>query len=211
MALSLKRDTRLLFIGDSITDCGRRQDKAGIGTGYVRDIRHWLLARDPANAPVVINQGISGNKVTDLARRWQRDVIDLKPDVLSIKIGVNDVWHGTGGRNDGVSIDVFVPTYRKILADLGAALPKCRLVLCEPTVLWPPQPAEGNDLLKPYVKAVNDLAGEFHAECVVPLHGAFNRARELRPDVDWAPDGAHPSPAGHMLIARTWLAATGLL
>src|SRR5690554_5891653 len=98
MAISIDRNTRLLFIGDSITDCGRRQDPEGIGSGYPRLVRDYLSAKDPDNAPVVLNTGISGNRVTCLQERWKTDVLDLKPDVLSIKIGINDVWHSLGGK-----------------------------------------------------------------------------------------------------------------
>src|SRR5690348_8852462 len=98
MALSISRQTKLLFIGDSITDCGRATDKDQLGSGYVRRVRDWLLAEDPVNCPAVINTGISGNRIVHLAKRWQRDVLDHKPDVVSIMIGINDVWHALGGR-----------------------------------------------------------------------------------------------------------------
>jgi len=201
----------ILFIGDSITDCGRRNDAEQLGDGYVRIIRDWLIVKEMGGAPRVINRGISGNRVTDLRERWREDVLALSPTTLSIKIGINDVWHSLGGRNEGVPLPKFVDTYREILQMTRRELPNCHLVLCEPSVIWPPQPAEGNTVLRGYVSAVHDLAREYHAQCVVPLHGVFNRAREARPDVVWAPDGVHPSHAGHMLIARTWLATTGML
>lgn len=210
MRLDLNKESRLLFIGDSITDCGWMEDPEQIGAGYVRIIRDWLRCLDPHSAPRVINRGISGHRVTDLAERWERDVILLEPDVLSVKIGINDVWHGLAGSGLSVSIDRFITTYRELLSRTRQALPGCKLVLCEPSVIWPPQPADGNELLRPYVMAVNHIGREFGA-IVVPLHLAFNRAREIRPDIDWAPDGVHPSSSGHMLIARTWLAAADLL
>jgi acyl-CoA thioesterase I len=201
--------TRLLFIGDSITDCGRNNDPLHLGTGYVRIIHDLLAARSPATAPKVINQGISGHKVTDLAARWERDVIASDPQILSIKIGINDVWHGLGGRNNGVGIEQYIEVYSSLLEQTRSKLPSCTLILCQPSVIWPPQPQEGNQILQPYVQAVDELAGNFRAKCVVPLHGAFVEARKARPDIDWAPDGVHPSSAGHMLIALTWLKAVG--
>jgi lysophospholipase L1-like esterase len=78
-------------------------------------------------------------------------------------------------------------------------------------VIEPPAPAQGNDRLQPYVRAVSELKREFNAVAVVPLHAAFVNARRLRPAINWTPDGVHPSCAGHMLIARTWLAETGRL
>lgn len=211
MPLSVSANTKLLFIGDSITDVGRREDPDKLGKGYVRNIFDYLAAKDPANCPQVINMGISGNKITDLRNRWQRDVLDLKPDILSIKIGINDVWHGLVPDRQGVSIEEFVGVYHAILRQVHNVLPGCRIVLCEPSVIWPPSPAEGNARLQPYVRAVNEVGREFGAVSIIPLHGAFVRAKEKRPDIVWAPDGVHPSTAGHMLIARTWLATTGLL
>ncbi len=211
MAITLTRDSRLLFIGDSITDCGRRECKEGIGSGYPRLVRDYLRAKNPDTAPTVLNTGISGNRVTHLQERWQADVIDLRPDVLSIKIGINDVWHHLGGKNEGVPIDRYITVYRQILSQLRNSLPKCELVLCEPSVISPPAPADGNEALKPYVRAVNDLAEEFRASAVVPLHGLFLDAERQRPDIAWTTDGVHPTSSGHMLIARAWLNAAGLL
>ena len=210
MAISLSSTTKLLFIGDSITDAGRRDEPEGIGFSYVRTIRDYLLASRPAKAPIVLNQGISGNRIVDLAARWQEDVIDLTPDILSIKIGINDVWHGLNGGVNGIPVERFTPVYDDLLSEVRASLPTCRIVLCEPSVIWAPAPAEGNDILLPYIAAIRDLADKYSVECVVPLHMAFEKARRLRPDVAWAPDGVHPSSAGHMLIAQTWLKATGL-
>jgi lysophospholipase L1-like esterase len=212
MALPLSRNARWIFIGDSITDVGRRTCPEQIGSGYVRMVRDWLLASRPADAPEILNRGISGNKVTDLRDRWDADVLALEPSLVSIKIGINDVWHGL--KTDwapGVPIDQFREVYEDLLHRLKSAFPTAAIVLCEPSVIWPPAPAEGNALLQPYVQATRDLAAQCGAQALVPLHGAFERAREARPEIAWAPDGVHPGSAGHMLIARTWLAALGLL
>lgn len=211
MALPLSRDARWIFIGDSITDAGRFQCPEGMGGGYVRLVRDWLLASHPAAAPEVVNRGISGNKVTDLQARWDTDVLALSPSLVSIKIGINDVWHGLNPERQGVDIKTFCTVYTDILQRLRSSCPDALIVLCEPSVIWPPAPAEGNAALQPYVEATRALAAEFGARALVPLHGAFNQAREERPDVPWAPDGVHPNSSGHMLIARTWLASLGLL
>jgi len=211
MSLKFTRESRVLFIGDSITDCGRRTDPLGLGNGYVRLIHDYLAAKDPAHAPQVINMGISGNKVTDLRDRWTRDVLDQKPDVLSIKIGINDVWHGFKDPPAGVSIEQFVGVYHALLRQVHNVLPHCKIVLFEPSVIGPPAPADGNKLLQPYVRGVNEVGRGFHVQAVVPLHGLFLRAQQDRPDIAWAPDGVHPSSAGHMLIARAWLSALKLL
>ena len=207
----INAETRILFIGDSITDCGRREDPGQIGEGYVRLVRDWLASRNPASAPAVINRGISGNKVTDLKKRWKRDVIDEAPDVVSVMIGINDVWHGLSPGGQGVALEPFVSTYREILMELRGRLPACRLVLCEPTIISPPAPPGGNEALRPYVRAVNDLAQDLLADAVVRLHEVFLDAERARRDIAWTTDGVHPTSAGHTLIARSWLAATELL
>lgn len=212
MALDLQPGQTFVFIGDSITDCGRRNEPDQMGNGYVRLIRDYLYAKNPSLAPRVINTGISGHRVTDLAKRWKEDVLDHAPDVLSIYIGINDVWHGLRKDNPaGIAIEQFVETYHVILRQVHGALPKTQIVLCQPSVIEPPSPAEGNAVLQPYVRAVNELKREFNAAALVPLHSAFVNAKRMRPDIQWTPDGVHPSSAGHMLIARTWLIETGLL
>jgi acyl-CoA thioesterase I len=211
MAFDYSNSARMLFIGDSITDCARGEDPEHLGNGYVRIICDYLRAKDPARAPQIINRGISGNKVTDLANRWQVDVLDLEPDLVSIMIGVNDVWHSLTPGLKGVDLETYRATYRGLLEKLRATEPTCAIVLCEPTGIWPPQDPRANEMLAPYIKVVNELGAEFAVRCVVTLHAPLNRAREARPDIGWVPDGAHPSSSGHMVIARAWLEAMRLL
>jgi lysophospholipase L1-like esterase len=135
----------------------------------------------------------------------------VAPSVLSIFIGINDVWHGLAFDRVGCDIDRYVTGYRDILDRTRAELPECKLVLCEPSVISPPAHDEGNAKLQPYVRAVHELAASFGVSCVLPLHRAFIDAQTSRPDVRWTSDGVHPTSTGHMLIARTWLEATGLL
>lgn len=211
MPLTFNAKTRLLFIGDSITDCGRKQCPETIGSGYVRMVRDQLRAASPATSPVVINRGISGNKVPDLQHRWQRDVIDEKPDILSVFIGINDVWHGLVPDRMGCALPEYVAGYRDVLTQTRSAFPAIQLVLCEPSALWLPDPPNANDLILPYADAVHRLAREFDVKYVVPLHRAFDAARDARPDIAWTTDGVHPTSTGHALIARCWLETTGLL
>lgn len=209
--LTFHRDQTLLFIGDSITDCGRRTDEPEkIGSGYVRIVRDSLLARDPANAPRVVNMGISGNKMGDLEKRWQRDVLDARPDVLSVYVGINDVWHGLTPGREGTRIEDYVRGYRDVLTQTRDALPACKFVIVEPSVIWLAEHPHANDVLQPYVAASRAIAKEFGAVATVPLHGAFVAANATRPDVAWTTDGVHPTSIGHTLIARTWLKSVGL-
>ena len=212
MALPLSRDSRWIFIGDSITDCGRVACSEAIGSGYVRAIRDWLRASVPALAPQILNKGISGNTISDLKRRWQADVIAQDPQLVSVKIGINDVWHALTGAGEGSSLERFRDTYAEILGRLRTFLSANRdRSLRTDRHLAASASARGNDLLKPYVATVSDAAVQLGARGVVPLHGIFEKARSARPDINWAPDGVHPSSSGHMLITRSWLACLGLL
>lgn len=214
----IRPDDVLLFQGDSITDCGRNREHPGpnsgetLGRGYAYFTAATLLADlpgGPSGSLQVFNRGIAGNKVTDLAERWKHDCLDLRPTVVSILIGVNDTWHGTGkGQPDkGVPVDRYENVYRKLLADTRAALPEVRLVLCEPFVLrcgavtdaWFPEIDQRRAI-------VRSLAEEVGA-VFVPFQDAFDAATKKAPANYWAPDGVHPSLAGHMLMARTWCQA----
>lgn len=208
MPVTFDSRTKLLFAGDSITDAGRLQDPEGIGFGYVRLIRDYLRANKPQTAPQVMNVGISGNKVTDLADRWERDVLRQTPDVLSIMIGVNDVWHGLQDAHAGTPVEEFRRIYGQILQQVRDRLGDCAIVLSEPTVIDSPVHANGKELLAPYVKAVRELGDQFNAVAIIPIHSAFVMAMKARPDIQWTTDGVHPTSTGHMLIARAWLETT---
>ncbi len=130
---------KVLFIGDSITDCGRREGPhAPYGNGYVALARAFLLARYGELGLEVFNRGISGNTVRNLAARWHDDVISDQPDWLSIKIGINDVWRTISNRLDeAVPLPEYERTYRQLL-DQTRARTRARLILVEPYIIAPP-------------------------------------------------------------------------
>jgi lysophospholipase L1-like esterase len=132
------RQQKVLFIGDSITDCGRRTEPhAPYGTGYVHLARALLLARYPSLGLEVVNRGIGGNTVRDLAARWEQDVIVEHPDWLSIKIGINDVWRTVVARHaEAVPLDEYEQTYRHLLEQTKERT-SARLILMEPYVIAP--------------------------------------------------------------------------
>ena len=208
MSISFERRTRLLFVGDSITSSDHQQDRERMGQGYVRLVRDYLLAADPMNAPHVMNVGVAGNRVIDLPGRWDRDVIAPRPDVISISVGVNDVWRGLESGDGAVPADEFAAVYHQILEKTRHLMPACQIVLCEPTGIWPPAHSNGPEFMQPYVDAVHRVGKAFHADAIIPLHSAFVMAHKQRPDVDWTTDGVHPTTTGHMLIAHTWLETT---
>ena len=131
----------ILFQGDSITDAGRSREKAGeandqgqLGAGYASMAGAELLVGRPKDGLKVFNRGISGHKVFQLAERWQADCLDLKPNVLSILVGVNDLWHKLDGKYDG-TVEIYERDYAALLERTKKALPKVKLVICEPFVL----------------------------------------------------------------------------
>lgn len=154
-----------------------------------------------------INRGVSGNKVADLADRWQTDTLDLKPDVLSILIGINDVLAIVKNRSTP-TIDGFRSTYRQLLERTRIALPDTLIVLCEPFMLplgWTlEKPEIWKTELEPRRQIVRELAGQFNA-LFVNLQQPFIEACRKAPAKYWIWDGVHPMPAGHELIARQWL------
>lgn len=199
----------ILFQGDSITDAGRKRgvDQANnhdaLGNGYAFLAAAELLVDRPDAGLKCYNRGISGNKVHQLAERWQQDCLDLNPDVLSILIGVNDIWHWLNGAYDG-TIQTYRDDYRRLLESTKQQLPSVRLVICEPFVLktgavgdnWFPKFDE-------FRAAAKELADEF-ADAWVPFQGMFDQAVKLAKPSHWAGDGVHPSAAGAAMMAHAW-------
>jgi lysophospholipase L1-like esterase len=210
--LDLKPNQTILFIGDSITDADRnRQCYKPFGFGYVHFVANTLLAKYPTCNLKIINRGIGGNTITDLKSRWQRDCIDHKPDILSVLIGVNDVWRQFAGEAKlpyGVPIDEYESTYRRLLDD---TIQKCnsRLVICEPFMFCD----DFNDPifaeLRRYIEAVRRIAADFDA-VLVPLQKAIDERIKQVPPQDWSLDMVHPHVWAHAWIAQQWLLATGL-
>ena len=205
-------NSTILFQGDSITDAGRNREisapnvGAALGAGYVNLIAARLLQARPQDKLCILNRGISGNRVTDLYARWKVDGINLQPDLISILIGVNDTWHEFMYGN-GVEVDRYTTVYRMVLEYTKQRLPAVQLVLCEPFVLHCGVVTEGWIAeMRERRQIVRQLATEFDA-IFVPFQSMFDTALAQAEPAYWAADGVHPTPAGHRLMADTWLAA----
>jgi len=212
---SLKKNDKnkgltFLFQGDSITDGNRTRDNdwnhvMGHGYAYLIASRLWYDYIDKDF--MFYNRGISGNRVKDLETRWQQDALDLKPDVLSILIGVNDVIAIVEGWNPD-SIEQFEESFRRILDKTKEALPDTLIVLCEPFILplgWANKKTEiWQAEIPKRQKIVKQLAESYNA-VFVELQKPFNDACKKAPANYWIWDGVHPMPAGHELIARLWI------
>ena len=204
----IEANDTILFTGDSITDCGRsREVEDQLGGGYVAMTAAHLQARLASPKLKIYNRGISGNRVCDLLGRVDADLLDLKPTVVSILIGINDTWrrYDSGNATDAAA---FERDYRALLEKITGEL-KARVVLLEPFLIHsrPDRDAWREDL-NPKIDATRKLAIEFGAE-LLPLDGLFAQAATQAPPAYWAGDGVHPSAAGHALIAETWLENCG--
>ncbi len=203
---------KILLIGDSITDMGRGRDCGdespwAFGQGYPFILNSKFSEKDPLKYSF-LNRGISGNRIVDVYARIKSDIWNLQPDVMSVLIGVNDVWHEIGHQN-GVEIDRFEKVYRMLIEDTKKALPNLKLMLLEPFVLKGPATEEKYDQflqVKEYAKVVKKLAEEYGL-VFVPLQEEFDRQAEKVGATTLLYDGVHPTIAGSTLIANEWVKA----
>jgi len=211
--LNIPKDLTILFQGDSITDAGRDKsryyanDTSGMGSGYVFQVVAQLLGENPDNKWRYYNRGISGNKVFQLADRWEDDCLQLKPDVLSILIGVNDFWHKLNNRYDG-TVEIYENDFRKLLDRTLSQYPDLKLIIGEPFAVkggsainerWYPE-------FPKYQAAVGKIASDYRAG-FVPYQKVFDESLELASVDYWCPDGVHPSMAGAYLMKKAWIKA----
>ncbi|WP_297089696.1 GDSL-type esterase/lipase family protein [uncultured Draconibacterium sp.] len=209
------KDSTILFQGDSITDAGRDKQKEvanrswSFGNGYALLAASHLLNVFPEQQLTIFNRGISGNKVFQLADRWEKDCLQLKPDVLSILIGVNDYWHKRNGNYDG-TVEIYENDYRALLKRTQEALPGIKLILCEPFYVLETRAVDNTwiEPMKKYQAAAKRISEEFET-IWVPFQKVFDEAVNHAPGTYWTPDGVHPSMAGAQLMAEAWLKAVG--
>lgn len=209
--LVLPKDATILFQGDSITDVRRDRKRAetandakALGDGYPLLIASELVSQHPQQEWKVFNRGISGNRVPSLLSRWQADCIDLQPALLSVLIGVNDIWHKMNGDYDG-TVETYRTGYLELIDRTKENLPDTRIVICEPFVLrcgavkdsWFPEFDQRRSVAKEVAKESNAIW--------VPFQTMFDEAvaAGTKPEY-WLHDGVHPTLAGHALMAQTW-------
>ncbi len=222
--------TRILFTGDSITDVRRtgqvramsemlekmgkhlmphevaEQTNSALGCGYPLLVASQLGCEQPGTYEI-LNRGISGHRVVDLDARVKADCINLKPDVLSILIGINDVWHEASMKN-GVDAEKFERVYNYMLAEIIAALGDLKLILIEPFVLKGSATEEQWDFFSRETElrrqVVTKLAAKYGA-ALLPAQKLFSEAEARSCSSDWLADGVHPTPGGHWMLAQAWL------
>lgn len=201
---------KILFQGDSITDCGRDwNNDSQLGRGYAYLVSTYLGLKEP-NKHTFINKGISGNRVVDLYARIKRDIINYQPDVMSILIGVNDVWHELGESPNGVDADKFFKIYSMLIEEVKEALPNIKIMIMEPFVLEACSTTEHWEFFKTEVAKRADMAKKIAEKYNLPfieLQDSFDKLAKEAPNSYWLGDGVHPTPAGHEFIKNEWLKA----
>lgn len=211
--VKLQQGDIILFQGDSITDAGRKKDDkdansaVALGRGYACNATAQLLLSHASDNLTIYNRGISGNKVYQLAERWDADCLVLKPKVLSILVGVNDYWHTLVNGYKG-TVETYRNDYDALLKRTRTALPDVQLIIGEPYAVngvksvddkWFPD-------FDGYRKAARELAAA-HNAIFIPYHTIYQEALKQAPGSYWTADGVHPTLAGAQLMAHAWLEA----
>lgn len=209
--------SKFLLIGDSITDAGRDPSgeptpwnrSTGLGHGYVAYLQAWLDVTLPAHRIRVINRGVGGNTILDLEARWTADVLEMRPDWLSVCIGINDVWRQFDcplRPEKHVLPEQYEATYRRLLS---ATRPRLQgLLLLTPYVIDGHKADPMRRQMDRYGAIVRQLAGEFDA-LLVDTQECLDRLLEVMPPTELAWDRIHPGPTGHMALTRAVLQAIG--
>lgn len=204
MAFWINDNETMLFIGDSITDCGRRAAEAPLGAGYVRAFTEIATAHYPDRNITYINKGIGGNRVTHLHDRWNDDVIANKPDKLSIKIGINDLHSVLRKADDAVPPDLFEDLYDSILGRTKNEL-GCPVVLITPFYISTDTTGDTFrnqvlDLLPEYIAVVEKMSEKYETK-LVRTHDLFQEHLKYRDSETFCPEPVHPNRTGHLIIA----------
>lgn len=201
---------RILFQGDSITDAGRDfNNDENLGRGYARLVEAALGYEEPGEH-IFINKGISGNRIVDLYARIKRDILNYKPDVMSILIGVNDVWHELGESPNGVDADKFFKIYSMLIEEITEALPSIKIMILEPFVLEACSTEANWEFFKTETAKRAEMAkkiAEKFSLTFIPLQAGFDELAKKAPNAYWLGDGVHPTAKGHEFIKNEWLKA----
>ena len=209
--MKIQPKSKLVMIGDSITDCGRNYDPSYseevLGDGYVRLVSDFLKSTYPESGIEIVNKGISGNTVRDLKKRWERDVLSLNPDWLSIMIGINDVWQQI---NDSLPPEnwVLIEEYEHTLDELVAmAAPSLQgLVVMTPYVLNLDLSDEMRSKMDEYGQVVRKIAKKYDA-IYVDTQAAFDQFLQNADAGEISDDRVHMNAVGHKVLADAFLQA----
>lgn len=203
--MRIRQGQTILFIGDSITDCGRRGPESPLGSGYVKIFSDMLLSRHPNRRVTVINKGISGDVVTGLRDRWKDDVLRHRPHWLSIKIGINDLHRTLRDDPAAVPPPLYREVYGQILERTRKTLPECKLLLIDPFYISTDDTpmsfrAQALRRLPEYIRTVHDLSRRYRTRHV-KTHQLFQKLLKNHEPDTFCPEPVHPNLTGHLVIA----------
>lgn len=200
---------RILFQGDSITDCGRNRELFySLGCGYAMMVKGHMGLAYPAEHEY-INKGVSGNRSVDLYARIKSDILNLKPDFMSILVGVNDVWHECD-RENGVDADKYFRLYCMLIDEIKDKLPDLQIMIMEPFCLKGSGNEAYYDVFRAEVEKRACMAkkvAEKYELTFLPLQKGLDDLAEQMPASDLLSDGVHPTPIGHAYIKNAWIRA----
>ena len=210
--IRLKARDTIVFIGDSITDAERhRQAYKPLGFGYVHFAGYFLRARRPELNLNIINTGVSGDTIIDLQRRSERDCVAHHPNIVSVLVGINDVWQLT--MEPDLAVTAADPSRYEVTYDQLLSIARdrcnCQLVLMDPFMFCRDRRNPVFEALMPYIEIVHKLAARYDA-VLVPLQREIDRQITEIPPETWSDDAVHPHVWAHAWIALRWLEATGL-
>ncbi len=209
MKINLKDKSSFMFIGDSITDCGRREERhAPLGCGYVQMFADMLTIREPQKSIKISNRGIGGNTVDDLKSRWYEDVLSQKIDYLSIKIGINDLNQSLNQKEkEYLKPAGFKKIYDTLLDITVKEKPNCEILLITPFFMSLDN-IEGSyrnkvrNILPEYVNIVKDLSEKYNTKLLNMQEIFEEQLKYQHPDI-YCIEPVHPNSAGHFLIAES--------
>ena len=207
---------RILFQGDSITDCKRiREDNISMGVGYANMVKAELGYEYPEKYEF-INRGIGGNRIVDVYARIKSDIINLQPDYMSLLIGVNDVWHELGNQYNGVSAEKFEKIYDMLISEILKELKHIKIMILEPFVLEGAATTATEEEPNRWeyfhmevalrAEAAKRIAEKYNLPFVT-LQGKFEEACKYAKASFWLHDGVHPTPMGHWILKKEWMKA----
>lgn len=206
MATQIRNGQKIVFIGDSITDCGRRDSHRPLGEGYVKLFADLMIIRETAKRITIINKGISGDNVVGLRDRWADDVLRNRPDWLSIKIGINDLHGHLFGNRKDLAPGQYEEAYREILERTRQALPKCQILLIDPFYISRDTAPNSQrkhvlDSMPDYLAIVDRLSRTFKTQHI-KTHELFGRLLKYHEPDTFCAEPVHPNRTGHLAIAE---------
>lgn len=208
MATKINDGAKIVFIGDSITDCGRRDPvNAPLGRGYVKLFSDLMTVKYPELTLDIINRGIGGDSIDNLRTRWHDDVMTQNPDFLSVKVGINDLHkHMNDPAFAFLTVDEFKSIYAKLLNLTVEKFPNCQLLLISPFLISQDNIQDSDrkkvlDVIFEYINVVKELSQQFNAD-FLDLHELFQKQLEYKHPDTYCLEPVHPNPVGHLLMAE---------